>query len=148
MVRCFWEKFGGGEVILSSTKANDQAPVRRSSMDRKMQHDSESAGTCDKTLIEAGLESVPKRRVFCSLSKVIKFFNLESTLSESSRLNMAQNREQHQTEDEPRDVDQDVWRSIHYLDPDGARDWHYLAFILACLALVTLVLALAAWIKW
>jgi len=60
---------------------------------------------------------------------------------------MAQNRKQNETEDETRETDENVWRTIHYLDPDGARGWHYLALIFGCIALVILMLAIAAWVK-
>jgi hypothetical protein len=58
---------------------------------------------------------------------------------------MTNNRNQNQTD--PGEVDQDIRRVIRYLDPDGARDWHYLAFIFGCTALVILVLAIAAWVN-
>jgi type IV secretory pathway component VirB8 len=58
---------------------------------------------------------------------------------------MAQNREQDQTEHKSRLGDENVWRAIHYLDPDRARDRHYLTLIFGSLAFVIAVFAITAW---
>lgn len=58
---------------------------------------------------------------------------------------MTQNINQSQTEDEPGERSEEVWRAIRYLDPDGVRDWHYVTFIFGCIALITLAIVVAAW---